>query len=80
MPGEIWEAVDLFWMCHSMSGSRVCRTGYPAPGSVLDQDAWCMWAFLRLGDAVHGLVADLIEDQRHARELATLHAKVRGQR
>ena len=74
MPDDLWDTIDLFWLCHSIDSSgSLRRIGLPEPGAVLDQDSWTMWAFAQAELAFRVLVHDLKEDQRHADELRVIH-------
>lgn len=70
----MWEAIDLFWLCHTATTSGTIRTGYPISGGVLEQDAWTMKVFEQIGRAYQGFVTTMRNEQHHAESLAASHA------
>lgn len=80
VPPGIWDAVDIFWGCHTrtpgMSCATAVRTGYPRAGGVLDQDAWLMWAFEILQNEYLVMGSESQEDKKRASETANLQAKM----
>lgn len=77
IPSESWAAVDLFWYCYSrtpgFSGWCLQRTGYPRPGSVLEQDAYTLWQQRVLESAFYGLQGELSDERQRGQQVAQLH-------
>ena len=76
----VWTAVDLFWLCYTRSpglaGWTIQRTGYPGPGTPLQQDNLTMWSFAVIENSFYALQADLQSEREHARGLQQLHRQV----
>lgn len=81
IPADAWAALDLFWFCHQrvpgLSGWVLQRTGYPAPGAALQQDAWTLWAWQALESAFYAVQGEVSEEHERGKELAKLHEHTR---
>lgn len=75
IPEEIWDAIDLFWLCHTrvpgFENVTVQRTGYPKNGGALNQDNWTMWAFEVIESEFNSFVA---AEKGEIRRQETQHA------
>lgn len=82
IPSEAWAAVDLFWFCYTrtpgLSGWCLQRTGYPRPGSVLEQDAYTLWQQRVLESAFYGLQGELSDERQRGQQVAQLHQQTQA--
>ena len=80
MAGELWQALDLFWLCYTripgFSGWGLQRTGYPRGGSALRQDHWTMSMFQIAETEFQIIQSENSEESRHARDLQVAHQNV----
>ena len=78
MPGDIWDTVDLFWLCHAVdSTGSIQQLSLPEQGGLLAQDSWTIWAFAYTVSCWNELRRDLIAESQRAATLASMHEKVR---
>lgn len=82
IPRDLWDAVELFWLCYTRSpglaGWTLQRTAYPGPGTPLDQDNRLMWAFAVIEAEFYHLQADLQGERQHANSVEQLHRQVQA--
>lgn len=83
VPPDAWAAVDLFWYCWTrmpgLSGWTLQRTGYPASGGVLQQDARTLWDQRVIEAAFMGLQGEMSEENERAQQIDKLHQHTRSQ-
>ena len=79
--GDLWDVIDLFWMCHSrvpgMEGESITRHTLPFDGSMMDQPNWIMWAFSIVEDEFHRYQAAQKGERQRALQTQKLQAEMK---